>query len=162
MNFVRPFMAGLTLACVTLVPWAWSGCAKGSRRSPATHVDPAAADATVCIAGAGMCSQTTDCCSLLCIKGQCADPSPPRLERTTHAPIGAIPVRVRSMDARVHDSHGRTADPCSIPANCGTRTPDSCPICPSMSHGWKTGHDGSDVNQKAHHACFPHRRRRRT
>jgi hypothetical protein len=75
-NFVRLLTAGLTLACVAVFSWAWSGCAGSDRPSAAREHEGAASDATVCIAGGSACSQTADCCSLLCVGGQCADPSP--------------------------------------------------------------------------------------
>jgi hypothetical protein len=77
-NVVRTFLAGLSVACVTAVPWAWSGCTGGDNQplSP-KHDGAATSDSTVCIASGGTCSKAGDCCSRLCSAGQCADPSPP-------------------------------------------------------------------------------------
>jgi hypothetical protein len=71
-------MAGLAVASVTFVPWAWSGCA-GADVHPTAQADSGSAspDATVCSLGGAQCVKGADCCSLLCLGERCADETPP-------------------------------------------------------------------------------------
>jgi hypothetical protein len=76
-NLARLLMAAI-LACVTVVPWAWMGCS-GGNPLPVQSFDGSgpSRDATVCMGGGLACFRANDCCSMLCVGGACASPSPP-------------------------------------------------------------------------------------